>query len=209
MFWTQPCIRLSAPEQSFQGSEDSKYTNVYYTQYLCCPGSEKILELNSQDVGISRFIVMFTVAQKDVAAEGQEICAFKSTLECLITTHVRSLLREELFQGAVSLENCMTCDPTQSQLSSPHPAHPKELRVPIAEVTLPCFETCPLPLTNTSRTLDMAQALRQSVRSFPSNLCAGRPKAPEALSGTRARGGQGSSGWGWKEQQDTAQAAQI
>lgn len=136
MPWSQPCSRrLSASQQSFQGSEESKYTNVYYTQNLYFPGSEKILELDSQEVGISRFIVMITVAEKDIAAEGQEISTFKSTLEFLITVHISSLLREELFQPGVSLERCRSSeghtDPTQSQVSSPHPAHPTELRVPI------------------------------------------------------------------------------
>lgn len=94
MSWSQPYSRrLSASQQSFQGLEESKYTNVYYTQNLYCPSSEKNLELDSQDVGIPRFIGMITVAQKDIAAEGQEISTFNSTLEFLITVHISSLLR--------------------------------------------------------------------------------------------------------------------
>lgn len=153
---------------------------------------------------------MFTVAQNDVLAEGQEICIFKSTSEFLITMLISSLLIEEVFQPAVFLEKCKSSEghagPAQSQISSCPPAWPKELRVPITGAPLPCFETCPQPLTNTPRTLDKGQALRQSMRFFPSSLCVGKPLPTEAFSGIRARGGQGSSSWDWKEQQDMAQA---
>lgn len=128
---------------------------------------------------------MFTVAQKDIAVEGQEICTFKSTSEFLITAHI-SLLREELLRAAAPLEKCRRARVTLTQHRA-RGAHPPSSECP--SLCSPCPALGHVPtLHKPSCTLGTDRALRQSVRFSLSGGDHNNPRFPARARGARAAG---------------------